>query len=144
MTTYVIIIVSALFAIGIFVRQHTSKKICAICFSILSTWLFLLGVQKFGSYNNNLLIGLLMGQSVAGFYYYARGKLPKIYRIFTLPYFLSTTFLGILLLTEELTDKWTPLAILTIWIVALIIYVDRNDPATKAVANGLMDCCNDK
>ena len=81
-----------------------------------------------------------MGQSITGLYYFARQRLPKILRIFTLPYFLTATAGLYMLLKSQIILPAFGL-LLGLWILAWVIFAYRNDPAKKGVAKAAMECC---
>jgi len=136
-------VIAALFILLLAVRQGFKIKFCAICVSILLTWTGLLLLYKTNRYHDSLLLSLLMGQSVTGLYYFARQRLPKILRIFTLPYFLTATAGLYMLLKGQIILPAFGL-LLGLWILAWVIFTYRNDPAKKVIAKAAMECCEDK
>lgn len=81
-----------------------------------------------------------MGQSVTGLYYFARQRLPKSLRIFTLPYYLTATAGVYMLIKGQVIIS--ALGVLSgLWIITWIIFTYRNDPAKKSVAIAAMECC---
>lgn len=138
--TYILLVISVLFILALVARQNLKAKFCAICASVVLTWIGLLLLYKTNHYHDNLLLSLLMGQSVTGLYYFARQRLPKSLRIFTLPYYLTATAGVYMLIKGQVIIS--ALGVLSgLWIITWIIFTYRNDPAKKSVAIAAMECC---
>lgn len=141
--TYVFLAITGLFILFLLVRYGFKIKICAICASIFLTWTGLFLLYKTNHYHDTMLLSLLMGQSIGGLYYFARKRLPKILRIFTLPYFLTTTAIVYMLLKNQVILPVFGF-LLGLWILAWVIFAYRNDPAKKVAAKAVMECCEDE
>ena len=133
---------SLLFVGGLFYKSITKRTLCSICFSIALTWLVLLVLYKNDRFDDEILLALLMDQSIAGLYYFILKRLPSSLRIFTLPYFLSFTAFFYFLITSELvTGAFGLLTVL--WLIAWLIFSWRNDPAKRGIAKAAINCCED-
>lgn len=97
-------------------------------------------MYKTNHYHDSLLLSLLMGQSITGLYYFARQRLPKILRIFTLPYFLTATA-GLYMLLKSQIILSAFVLLLGLWTIAWVIFTYRNDPAKNSVVKAAMECC---
>ena len=137
---YILLVITGLFIILLALRRGFSTKFCAICASIFLTWTGLLLMYKTNHYHDSLLLSLLMGQSITGLYYFARQRLPKILRIFTLPYFLTATA-GLYMLLKSQIILSAFVLLLGLWTIAWVIFTYRNDPAKNSVVKAAMECC---
>ncbi len=125
-------------------RQAQGKKrpICALCVAVALTWIFLLVLYKADRFHDLALLGLLMGSSVTGLYYFVQKRVPKVLRIFSLPFFLSLTAVFYLLITNDFI--WPVFVLLTVlWATAWLIFSWRSDLAKARIAKATMECCED-
>ncbi len=74
MIYYTLVTMIGAYAVWIFLGSLTDKifkfKICAICATVVTTWLGLLILKLIGFNISQLVIAILMGQSIAGFMYF--------------------------------------------------------------------------
>ena len=140
---YVFGAISLLFVIGILFKYFTKLRFCVLCVSIAFTWIVLLILFKSGRFHDQVLLSLLMGQSIAGIFYLVQGRIPKTLRIFTLPFFLSLTAIFYLLITADII---LPVFVLLtiLWVLAWLLFASRNDPGKRPLAKAVMECCEDK
>lgn len=144
MAGVILAVISAIFISVLFVKKAFSPKVCAICVSIFLTWAALLFLYKAGRFNDGILIGLLMGQSISGIYYTLAKKVNRSMRIFTLPYFLTLTLMAYATITD-ITPQFSQLIfMLAVWVAAYTIFIYRNDPGKKALSDAVMNCCGDE
>jgi len=146
MLAYILLGITGFFVSVLLVKnlnKSSFKGVCALCISISFTWLALLFLYKTNRFDNQLIIGILMGQSITGLFYLAKKRLPKEFRVFTLPFFISLTVAAFVIL-ENLQDFLaTFIILLAVWAVAFIVFVNRNDPGIKPLAENIMNCCDD-
>src|SRR3989344_4558454 len=71
---YVLLAMVGIYAIWLVLRNLITRvfkfKICAICATVVTTWLGLLMLKLIGFNISQLAIAILMGQSIAGFMYF--------------------------------------------------------------------------
>ncbi|MBI4033434.1 hypothetical protein HY379_00360 [Candidatus Saccharibacteria bacterium] len=135
-------IISLVFIGALIYKQKSKKTFCSICAAIAITWLLMLVLLKAGAYEDKILLGLLIGQSITGLYYFGLRRLPKSLRIFTLPFFLTLTAVFYLLLSGKFAAAAFGLLTL-LWAAAWLIFVNRNDPGKKTLAKAVANCCED-
>ncbi|MBI2588827.1 hypothetical protein HYW35_01260 [Candidatus Saccharibacteria bacterium] len=139
---YVFLAISLVFIASLVFKSLIKKSFCSLCVAVASTWLALLVLYKIGRFGNQVLLGLLIGQSITGIFYFAYQRLPKSLRIFSLPFFLSLTAILYTLITSEV--QLSVFILLTIlWLAAWVIFTYRNDPGKKGIARILAKCCED-
>lgn len=137
------ILLTLVFVVSLIVRRYTRYKFCSICAAVSLSWIILLTLYKASSYTNGLLIGILIGQSITGLHYWGQKRLPRSLRLFTLPYFLTATAVAYFVISGSFV--WPAYGLLTVlWVAAWLIFSYRNDPGKKAVADAVIDCCEDR
>ena len=71
---YILLAMIGIYAIWLILSNLINKifkfKICAICATVVTTWLGLLILKLIGFNISQLVIAILMGQSIAGFMYF--------------------------------------------------------------------------
>ena len=139
---YIFLAISLIFIASLIVKNLVNKAFCSLCVAVASVWLVLLFLYKADRFSDEILLALLVGQSITGIFYLAYRKLPKSLRIFSLPFFLSLTAVLYMLITADI-QLAVFILLLVLWLAAWIIFTYRNDPAKKAVAKILAKCCED-
>ncbi len=144
MLALILIIITSLFLVILGIKKIFSIKVCALCGSIVLTWIGLLLLYRTGYFRDAVLLGLLMGQSVTGLYYAVDKRVMPALRIFTLPFFLTVTvtFYGAIVGNDS---TMLPLVVLLVlWVSAYIVFAYHNDPGKKSISDAVMNCCEDK
>lgn len=139
----VLLLITALFVVGLLARNLLIRQLCAICFGISASWLVLLTLYKLSRFDNPLLLALLMGQSITGIFYLLRRRLAESLRAFTLPFFLSLTVLAYWLVGGRVAVLPVFGFLLLVWIVAYVLFTTSSDKGNK-VAQAVITCCGDK
>ena len=71
---YILLAMVGVYAVWLVLRNLIDRvfkfKICAICATVVSTWIGLLLLKLIGFDVSQIIIAVLMGQSVAGFMYF--------------------------------------------------------------------------
>ncbi|MEK7561980.1 MAG: hypothetical protein AAB541_03915 [Patescibacteria group bacterium] len=142
MLTYGLLLISGLFIGGLIIKHLSQQRFCVICASVSLTWLSFLTLYWTDSFDDPILLSLLIGQSIAGLYYFVEKRVPKVLRIFGLPFLLSLTAGFYMLIKTELVLTAFGL-LLGLWLAAWLIFTYRNDPAKKTIAKILAKCCED-
>lgn len=132
----------SIFALVLGVKRFSTRNLCALCLSVSLTWAGLLILNKVEMFENTVLLALLMGQSVTGIFYLLKERVPKVLRIFTLPFFLSLTAVSYVLITNDYII-WTFALLTAVWIGAWVIFASRDDPGAQPLATVVMDCCEE-
>ena len=139
---YVFLAISLVFIASLAIKNYLKNSFCVICVAVASTWLVLLYLYKYSDFNDQILLGLLVGQSITGIFYFAMRKLPKALRIFSLPFLLTLTAIFYWLITSDvLLPVFVLLAVL--WVGTWAIFTSRNDLGKKKLADIFADCCED-
>lgn len=140
---YILLGIIGLFFILLTIKniiKHKSKwSFCVICVSISLTWIILLVLYFSKSFNNILIISLLMGMSITGIYYLAEKKIKndKI-KVFRLPFILTLITIIYYILTFE--NIINSIFILSgLWVLFFLIYSWNNSNFVKK----LLECCKE-
>jgi hypothetical protein len=140
----ILIIITVLFIAILGVKRVLSLKVCALCGSIVLTWIGLLFLYRTGYFRDAVLLSLLMGQSITGLYYTVDKRVPSALRIFTLPFFLTLTVIFYIAIVGTNSIFLPLLVLLVLWMSAYGIFAYRNDPGKKSISDAVMNCCEDK
>ncbi|MBI2592313.1 hypothetical protein HYW36_02435 [Candidatus Saccharibacteria bacterium] len=140
---YVFLAISLIFIFSLVFKNLSKKPFCSLCVAVASTWLALLVLYKIGRFGNQVLLGLLVGQSTTGIFYLAYRRLPQALRIFSLPFFLSLTAIFYGLITGEIQLS-VFILLVVLWTSAWVVFTYRSDPGKKKIATILAECCEDK
>lgn len=141
MLIYVVLVITVLFIVSLLVKNKLARQFCVLCVSISLTWVGLLVLYKLGVFHNQVLLALLMGQSITGIFYLVRKYVPRLLRVFTLPFFLSLTVLAYWLIAGISSMLSILGFLLALWIIAYVIFANRNDPGKKLLTDAVLNCC---
>jgi len=140
--------ITAIFAtiIGLFVlllgvKSLIRRDFCALCGAVSITWLAFLALAYSGQFENRFIIGVLMGQSVIGVFYYLNGRVSSEWKIFSLPFVLSLTFIASALLGGQVWASSALLLLGGLWVAALAVFLLRRYPRISALAKKAIECC---
>jgi len=125
------------------IKQFFRKKngFCVICFSISLTWIFLLILYFSGFYEDKVVLALLMGMSITGFFYYTESRVKNNnLKIFRLPFILSL-FVSVYSLLEKKIFFGTFYFLVVLWVVFFFIFLFRNNSRFNYLVNKLIECC---
>lgn len=139
---FALLTITVLFVLLLFVKSVSNVEFCVVCASVSGTWLALLGLLYAGYYGNELVIALLVGGSIVGAMYRLKGRLPDRFAVFTLPYVLTATAAGYLLLASEAFLHVIALLI-GVWLVTGLLYAYRENERVEAAFDEAIACCRD-
>lgn len=128
------------FILILFLQRYLPWRTCAICIAVSLTWIVSLGLFHLGYLESQLLIALLMGQSILGVYYLVESRVKDHYLTLRVPFLLTATYLGYIGLTLEL-NLYIVLLLLILWAIGGSILAFRHQPRFRATAQKLIDCC---
>lgn len=129
-----------IFIFLLFIKKWLPFTICVICLSVSGAWLVLLGLYYLARFNDPVILSLLMGGSVVGFYYMIEKRVSKSLTVFRLPFLLTLFFAAYSAVT--LTFAVLPFLLITLtWIVLFSIYFYRNKPAVRQTVKNITECC---
>lgn len=135
---FTILLMTLGFLVGLVIRKIFSN-LCAICFSVSSTWLILQVLLFKGKSIDPVIIALLMGGSIVGMLYYLGAKIKDNYQIFKFP-FLVTAFAFAYAVVSQKIELKTILVIGFLWIVFGTVFIFR-EHRFKNIALKLIECC---
>lgn len=138
--TLILIWMVVLFAALVALQAIPGLKFCALCGTVLITWLVLLIPFYLKNSIDPVLVGLLMGGSVVGGMYLLEAKLPEKYHLFKLPYYLTLVSVGYLLLTKEFLFELM-LVVVFVWVFAVLIFVAGKFGRLKNFGKRIIECC---
>ncbi len=123
------------------IEKAFNLKICSLCAAVMTTWIGMLAMKFTGIAIDNTLLGILIGESIAGIMYSLSGK-PRINPFVGLPVILVGTALAYLIIE----GKFEPMSLLVIVPVAIImIFIGmagkKPDAKGKALLKKLENCC---
>jgi len=140
----VLLLIAVLFVVLLLVKKTASKtvKICAVCLAVTISWVSLLAMLSIGYIDDELVVGILMGQSSLGVYYLLEKKVPSELLVFRLPTLLTLTLLVFTAVSATWqVDAW--LLVGVIWFVVGLLYFYRNNEWAKGKVKSMIECCSD-
>lgn len=116
-------------------------KACAICVAVSLTWIGLLVARWAGWFENDVLIALLLGESVVGGYYLFDRNVQEKWLVFRLPVLLTLSYLAYVVVSMQ----WHVLVlgfVLVVWLIHVLMYAYRNQVGMKKRIDKLIACCS--
>ena len=135
------IAIAGLFYSGLFLKPLIKSNLCTICLAVSLTWFTLLIMRELCWFDNNLILAILLGQSVVGGYYLWERRAETDWLIFRLPVLLTLTFIAWSLLLLELNPELFGV-VAAIWVVHGLLYAYRTRPGVKSHVDKLLACCS--
>lgn len=129
-----------IFAAILLAKELFGMRLCALCAAIGLTWIVLLILLKMGAFNNQLIVGIMIGESITGIYYLLEKRAQEHWKIFLLPFFLTLTAAGYTALSGTISPG-AIVALAVLWIAAFFIYQFRAHPQLKKIAQKIILCC---
>ena len=129
-----------LFAVLVTIKSFIRKEFCAICTSVTITWIVLLIAYMTRILNDQIIIGILIGQTIHGAYTILTKK--EKMKIYSLPILLTLTTIGYALITRSIPNQFIVLTILTtMWAFALLLNAHIYNPKIQKIAKNIINCC---
>ena len=139
---FILIWISLSFFILLGVKEIFNKKLkekfCVLCASIILTWIILLILNFSNLFQDKILIGILMGHTSLGLFYFFESHFKKEIKVFRLPLLLS--FISIIYFILEEFEKISFIVLIILWVIFGFIYFFRKS-GTKSYINKLINCC---
>ena len=139
--TWVVLTISLLFYVGLLIKPLLKMKFCTICLAVSLTWLSLFALRQLGLFDNDLILAILLGQSVVGGYYLWERRAEAGALVFRLPVILALTFGAWTLLLLEL-DLSLLGVVIVVWIVHGLLYNYRTREGVKTYVDKIIACCS--
>lgn len=123
------------------VEKRTGRSYCVICVAFSLTWVVLLGLFFLGLYEDRLIIGILMGETVLGVFYTLEERVREEFEVFKLPFLLTLVLAAYTVLDASLAvlPAWGFLLIL--WVLFAVLYLYRENERMREVFDRLLECC---
>ncbi len=138
--TWIFVTISVLFYAGLVIKPLLKLSFCTICLAVSMTWLSLLFLRQVGFFDNDLILAILLGQSVVGGYYLWERQAKKSMLIFRLPVLLTLTYAAWTLLLLKLDLSLFGVTA-TIWIIHILLYNYRTRDGVKTYVDKIIACC---
>lgn len=133
----------AVFFVLLIAKELFARKarLCLICASVSLTWITLLILYKKGIFDDAVILGMLMGQSVVGIFYLLERKASEKFQVFKVPFLLTLTFAfySAVAFPEDFVKVFALLAAL--WIALVVLFFCRNNKKAGAFIKKLVECC---
>lgn len=136
----ILLAIVVLFVALLAAKSATRKTFCVVCASVSITWIMLLFFLYKGFVIDRAILGILIGESIVGVYYLAERHVRPSRLTFRLPFLLTLTTGGVLLIRPDARDPRVFILLATLWGTALLI-TRLNHPRVKALAQKLIACC---
>lgn len=123
------------------IEKIFNMKICSLCAAVATTWIGMLVLKFIGVTIDKILIGILIGESIAGIMYSLSGK-PRINPFIGLPVILfgTTIAYGVI---ELKFDASSLFVLIPVALIMAIISMTGKSPSGKGkgLAKKLENCC---
>lgn len=137
---FVFLTIIILFFILLGLKSAIKKEFCAICLAISITWITLFTLNKAGLFEDKLLIGIMMGQTILGLFYLAEKKTSEEIKLFRLPLLLSMIFAGYSAISNTLNIPTIKL-LTTVWTIFTALFLYRQNNTIKKAIDKIVACC---
>ena len=128
------------FVLSLLLQAFSKLKFCAVCASVLLTWILFLALYYLGYFENLILLAVLIGGSAVGIFSLVKKKIEEQLNVFLLPFILTLFFTAFVLLGVR--SIFEPLIFLgVLWIIFLSIFLSRRNPKMKTVVEKIVSCC---
>mgnify|MGYP001561578650 CR=1 FL=1 len=134
--------ITGLFIILLIFKAVIKKEYCALCGSVVLTWITLLILNKRGFFSDTLIIGILVGQTTHGVYSLF-ASFPKR-KIYSLPVLLLLTAVAYYIISssKSVPEILITFSILIILLAVLYLFtVNNHHQKVKYVLKQLANCC---
>jgi hypothetical protein len=134
----------AAFAVLLALKRLSGLRFCVLCVTVGATWLALLALHWAGTYENRVLLALLMGQTITGLHYLVEGRVREELLVFRLPFVLTLVALFYLAIAPDAAvAAGLSGVVAATWVIALAVYATRNVDGLKSIARQVIECCKD-
>lgn len=138
---YIFASIICIFVGLLLVKQWLGFSVCAICLSIGGTWLGLLAMYHLSTFNDPVILALLMGGSVIGVYYMVERRVPEQLTIFRLPFLLTLFLMAYSAIVLSIAIP-SFIVVGSVWVAAGLIFALQDKPAIRRTAKSIIDCCS--
>ncbi len=136
--------ISALFVVSLAIKKWLPKiinsKFCAICIAVSGTWILLLLGKWFGFFQDDVILALLIGQSITGIFYLVEKNVAEEKTIFRLPLLLTLLVLGYELFRPQIYVG-SFITVILLWGIMGVLYALKHNPALNNTVRAMMECC---
>ena len=140
---FILLSITVLFFLLLIVKSLIIKKkeFCAICFAVGITWATFLVLYWMNIFRNNVILGILIGETTLGIFYAIEKKVKKELTLFRLPFLLSIIFIAytLIMTPQDLVKDIVFLAV--IWVIFNMVYFYQNNKTLHAFFNKIVECC---
>lgn len=140
-TISVFLAVSLLFFSLLFIKEKTRRQFCVICASISSAWLIFLALHFLGYFKDMIILGILMGQSITGIYYFAEKKTKEKLHLFRLPFLLTLTLVVYAVIGNQNEISSIIIFVIVLWVIFAGLYGYRNRGSVGKFSKKIIECC---
>lgn len=77
------------FVLSLLLQAFSKLKFCAVCASVLLTWILFLALYYLGYFENLILLAVLIGGSAVGIFSLVKKKIEEQLNVFLLPFILT-------------------------------------------------------
>ena len=141
---FILLAITALFFLFLILKTVIKKEFCVLCVAVVISWLGLFALYFYGKFNDLLVLGILIGESVLGLFYVVEKNVRKEFTLFRLPFLLSLIFLVYSAVTfmKSSNEILKSVLFLTgLWGVFLLVYFYRANNSMRVFVNKIVECC---
>ena len=140
MASLIFVSITVFFFALLIVKGFMKREFCAICASVSATWLIFLVLYQLGYINEPILIGILMGGSAVGFFYFIERRTKEELHFFRLPFLLTLMFAAYAFLVWD--PSYQILGFIAgLWVLFGGVYLFRKKPTLSKMVKKIIECC---
>ncbi len=134
-----IIMVLGFFSLFLVAKRTIGKEFCVLCASVTATWVVLLIGVIINLWADKMVIGVLMGTSLTGAYYFLESKVDKEKFVFKLPFFITGLAMIFSIVSDSVPYLWA--VVIVLWMISVVLYLYRSDKKIKSLFYTIVECC---
>ncbi|MBI4153955.1 hypothetical protein HY501_01335 [Candidatus Woesearchaeota archaeon] len=141
----IFVVVTFLFFMFLLLKDAAGKKVrsCPLCAAIFLTWASLLILWKLNRFTDSVILALLLGESIAGIYHLVEKKASDNLLFFRLPFLLTLTLLGYVLISGFAGIATTAGLLVLLWAIFLAIFGYKQKAAFRSLVDKVIACCKE-
>lgn len=142
---FVFLGIAGLFFLLLGAKALLAKKgeweFCVICLTVTLGWIGMLGLLAIGRFDEPVLVGIFMGQTILAIYSLLERKGSDGLKLFRLPFLLTATFVAYLALAGRRPVMGEGIVFTLVWGLFFVVFLLRFTEKGRKIAESIVRCC---